>query len=371
MPLNDPNAPQSVVRQPRLRVFVNGLIQPNAATASVNNNNHYQADRFSVDFALPLGSDNSWWDSQATLLTDVQIGFVDPGSGAVQQWTSLIVGEADRIDFDQETGALHLDGRDLSAQMIEAKTQDTFQNKTSSEVVQIIAARHGLTAQVTTTTTPIGRYYDIDHDHVTTHHYSRATTEWDLLTGLARREGFDLFMNGATLCFQPATSSTADPFVVQWTPQSALAPRSNVQRLRMSRSMLLAKDVVVALSSWRSADGRGFTVYSPHNGASLLKSGKALLYTFQRPNLTEQAAQSLADQYRTEISKHERTITFKMPGITPLTPRDILLLQGTGTSFDQIYYIESIERRIDFVGGFSASVQAKNQSPQTQAQASS
>ena len=58
----------------------------------------------------------------------------------------------------------------------------------------------------------------------------------------------------------------------------------------------------------------------------------------------------------------------KSPGEIALTPRDMVKLQGTGTSFDQTYYIASIDRSISFDEGFRQTMRLKNTSPRSQTQ---
>jgi hypothetical protein len=52
-------------------------------------------------------------------------------------------------------------------------------------------------------------------------------------------------------------------------------------------------------------------------------------------------------------------------GSEPLTS---LRLEGTGTSFDQIYYPESVTRSLFCHDGFKQEVRAKNSSPRSQVQ---
>ena len=98
---------------------------------------------------------------------------------------------------------VEIDGRDLTARLLDARTQETFSNQTASQIAETLAARHGLTPNVTATQTLAGRYYAADHDRLTLGQFSRATTEWDLLTFLAAREGFEAYVSGQTLTFAP------------------------------------------------------------------------------------------------------------------------------------------------------------------------
>ena len=317
MSINNPQA-SAAVNVPRLQILNNGSPIPGALEFTVNNNNYYQADTFSAQFALRADPayNASWWGLQQTLLLDLQ-GSIDDGNS----WTSLILGQTDRIVLDPVAGVVKVTGRDLTSQFIDTKTRNTYQNQTSSQVVQALVAQlpsQGLTpmtADVTPTTTLIGRYYAADHVRVTNNQFGYAVSEWDLMCGLAEKEGFDIWVTGTTLHFHPSVDpSGADPYSIVWSEN----PRwSNVETLSMERSLVLATDVVVAVQSWSSENAKGFTVYDPNFLASgRVAQGKAQLFTIVRPNLTQQQALALAQQARLDISRHERLLTLTCPGIS-------------------------------------------------------
>ncbi len=162
--------------------------------------------RIGFGASVALGVDEwagaSFWASEPDILLDVQFS-LDGGASFV----SLVQGAVDSVSIDPALGLVHLDGRDLTAALIETRTRETFANRTSSEIASILAERHSLTPRVSPTTTPVGRYYQSEHDRITLDQFSHATTEWDLLVFLARQEGFDVFVQGQTLCFQPATQA--------------------------------------------------------------------------------------------------------------------------------------------------------------------
>lgn len=366
--INDPFGPQDATRAPRLRVLWNNKAIPGVVSLSVTTNNYYQCDTFNLSVAASAG-DPGWWDINPPMILDIQIG-IDGGA-----WQSLLIGEVDHQQFHIQTGLLELSGRDLSARFIEAKTQEAFVNQTASQVAVTLAARHGLASSVTATNTLIGRYYEQDHSHLTMGQFSRTTTEWDLLTTLARFEGFDVFMLGTVLHFQAPPLETAEPYVLNYTPPGPVQ-RLNGTSLNLERSLTLAKDVQVDVRSWSSRQGRAFTKTARAIGgkaaaASGGSSGKPTTtqkYVFVRPNLNEDQAQKLANQMARDITLHERVVAAEMPGELTLTPRNMVKLQGTGTSFDQTYFIASITRSLSFSEGFRQSMRLKNSSPRTQTQ---
>jgi len=56
-----------------------------------------------------------------------------------------------------------------------------------------------------------------------------------------------------------------------------------------------------------------------------------------------------------------------MPGELSLNARSTVLLAGTGTQFDQLYFVDTIDRMISYDGGFTQHVRAKNALPLSQA----
>lgn len=348
----------AAVRHPRLQLLANGVPLAGVRSAEIESNNHYAADRFSL--TVVLGVDQLWtadyWSSQAAITLDVQIGFVPDGAPeAAASWTSLVQGPVDTLEIDFPARLVRVQGRDLSAAMMAAHTQETFTNRTSSEIATLIAQRHNLTAQVTATDTMVGRYYELEHDRITLNQFSRTATEWDLLVFLAQQEGFDLFVQGTTLYFQPANvkSSSADLVL---RPVATAAGPANVMGLRMERTLALAGDLEVTVRSWNSKQQNAFSQTATGRSGS----GSGQSYVLVRPNLLPDEAMKLAQNWLATLAQQERVISVMMPGELELTPRSIVALEGTGTAFDQVYFVDSIERQLRFDSGFVQHVRAKN-----------
>jgi phage protein D len=347
----------STWRAPRLRLLVNGTSLLGAVEADVLSNNHYAADRFSavVTLGIDLWADAAYWASQTDILVDVQFS-LDGGATFI----SLIQGLVDTVAIDVLTSTLRIEGRDLTAAMIENRTQETFANRTSSEIATIFAGRHNLTPIVTLTTMPVGRYYQNEHDRIALNQFSRSMTEWDLLIFLAGQEGFDVFVNGTSLYFQPTAGSAAIPYTV--TP-------GQLQDLRLERSLTLARDIVVTVKSWNSRQQNAYTQTVRASGQAGSGTGGAgresppQHYVFVRPNLTMNDALKLAQQKAAELAQHERVWEATMPGDLALDPRSMIQLVGTATDFDQTYFIDMIDRHLSMEHGFVQRIRAKNSSP--------
>ena len=358
----DGAASGGTVRAPRLRLLVGGVVVQGVTEAFVAANNHYAADRFTISIAL--GADPvataSFWGGQDFFLIDLQAGFAPATSplGATA-WVSLIQGAVDSVQIDALRQTVFLQGRDLTAVFIESRIQQSFANQTASDIATTLAANHNLQAVVTPTTTPVGRYYNNEHDRITLDQFSRATTKWNLLVWLAEREGFDVFVQGTTLYFQPPTQTSLPALTLSANPDSAGG--ANAIDIVMERALTLAGDIAVTVKSWSSRQGSAFTQTVTASGVSGLASqgARPQSYVFVRPNPPPDEAPRYATAKAQELTLHERVVIARLPGELMLTPRDMIAITGTGTAFDQLYYIDTIERDIRFDGGFTERIRAK------------
>jgi hypothetical protein len=75
--------------------------------------------------------------------------------------------------------------------------------------------------------------------------------------------------------------------------------------------------------------------------------------------MTSDAAQGLANRIVALMAQQGRVIIIEMPGDLTTTPRDSLAIADTGTDFDGLYMITSVERRMSFEHGFSQTIEAR------------
>ncbi len=362
MPSNDLGTARGVF----LELALNGTYVAGVLEAEVCTSDHQAAGWFRV--VIALGADPVITPAVLASMTQataqILVGLGLPGlPAAAATWQSLMTGTVDGITFDMTDGTAHLTGRDFTGLFIDALSAETFSNNTSSEIAQTLALRHGLTPIVTATTTPTGRYYQDGHNLSSLHRSSKTVTEWDLLSGLAELEGFDVFVQDSSLFFSPPAAAGL-PTVWQWMPGGAAA--STMTTLQMERNLALAQDIVVTVQSWNSRQAQMITqtVRSSALGATRASgtagSASATTYVLVRPNLTPQQAMTLATQTLSDLSRHERVITATMPGELDLAPRSLVLLQGTNTEFDQTYSVDEITRQVSAGNGFVQTVRAVN-----------
>ncbi len=359
----------AALRQPIVEVRLDG--QPLSGVQSVKtiNSAHYAADSFIVELALqgqPATADWAAWGGP-NRLSEIEIlyGLADPATGQTLSLQSAVIGPVDKVEVEQPVNRVVLSGRDYSALLIDTQSFESFENQLASDVATTIANRHGLTPMVTPTKMPIGQLSPRDNA------YAAATvrqSEWDLLTRLARAEGYDVFVRGRSLFFQPPAGPTGAPFLLNWVPGPGPggAARSNALHLRMSRQLRLARDLSVTVLSHNSVSGMPVaqTVTSTLGGqaAGTAASAGPQQYVFDVPGLTQAQAAARAQKLATDFGQQERVIEIEMPGDPFLTIESPIVLSGTGTGWDQAYVIDRIDRALAFARGFTMHLTVKSRS---------
>jgi len=324
-------------RRAAANVLVNGVPLAGIESIAVSNNLYLGANRFAITAAITEDIADIW--SAVPLSIEVQIG-LDGG------WASFILGDADSIEIDPIRQDIQLAGRDLTARFLLSQTQQTFENQTSSEIASAIVTRHGLVPQVTATSTLVGRYFGTSRTRTAMYQNARATNDWDLLVWLAEIEGFDLWVDGSTLYFQPPSTSG---------PTLTICPADCIE-LSLHRSLDIAAGVSIQVKSWdcqtqQSVSQTLSSVNSPNSNISLV---------IVRPNLPPGDATLMAQQALAQMTAHERVISFTVPGDLTTAPRMTIELTSTGTDFDGTYQVAEIERCFSLREGFVQHVRARS-----------
>ncbi|MFO0906768.1 MAG: hypothetical protein U0835_00110 [Isosphaeraceae bacterium] len=358
--LNNPRSAPGLARSPRPVVRLNDAPLSGVVEVEVTNNAHFTADTYRVLLAVAgLPARN-----RPRLLVRIPgRQDIDRHLARRRDADAALVGQVDDVEWDPTGTRITLTGRDLSAALIDARTAEKFQNRTASQIAQELALRHGLDSAVQATETNAGTYYEIDHAEVT-----HEMTEWDLLAYLAEREGFDAWVAGTTLHFEPPPAEAGEPYVLLWSEPGDGTRASNATSLHLRRSQTLARDGVVTVRSWNQKQQAAFTVTArrPQAKKSQRRGGTSQTFSFVRPNLTRDQAQQFAEAKAEEITRHERVLSASLPGDNALTTRTTIRLVGTGTDWDQVYYPDAVTRRLSMQEGYRMEVRAKNHSVQDQ-----
>lgn len=326
------------------------------------NNSFFEADTFRISLAasaLPEAFRADYFGDTVDIPVEIFAGFPDdPDDYAAGDLDSMLYGKVDAVEYSLDQAVLVLTGRDLTAKLIDTKTDEKYPNQTSSNIVKSIAAAQGLTPKVTATSTLVGHYYEIDHVRLADNQ-----TLWDLICYLAQQEGFIAYVSGKELHFEAPPVSDADPYLFQWTAPAVAGepPEGNFTGLNLSRSLTVAKDITVKVRSFNSKLNTTFSATSKVSHAK--SSSTSITYVYNIPGLTFAQAQARAKNIVSELAKHERKATVTGPADNLLSITDMVKIDGTGTAWDQTYFVEAISRSLSFSEGYRWSVSLKNMSP--------
>ena len=324
------------IRVPSVAVSANGLPVDGVLDLEVSKNSYLGADRYKLSVATGLSGLDVW--TATTIEVSISLGLDG-------RWTSFITGPVDRVSVDVGNKLIHVEGRDSTARFLDARTQETFENQTASDIVRSLASRQGLEANVTPTTTLVGREFEGDHSRTTLDQYSGDTTDWDLLVRLASSEGYDVWIEGNVLNFCPPIPDYNPIFITS----------GDCRSLHLERSLSLSDGLQISVKSWdcRAQTAVSQVARSSNTGVT------SRTYVVIRPNLSQEAASLLATRLLGEMSKNARVIRLERPGTLFSRPRQSLVLAGTATDFDGTYVVTSVETHLSYIHGFTETIEAK------------
>lgn len=365
MDINNP-AIESSARHVSGRCLLNGTEVP-FVSFSVESNAFRGAGTFDLTLAIsalpPAMQMLNWWALQMTIRVELFITIITQ-AGIDEK--KHITGNIDTWSYQPARFEITAEGRDFTALLIDAKTTgESFKNHTSSQIATLLAKRHGLKPQVTTTTQRIGEFYQIDNAHLT-----GEQTEWDLLSTLAGIENFSVYVMGDCLYFHPLSDPrNARHYVIRWQPPGVMAfPQCNLSDdLSFSRALTISRGVTVEVLSWNAKrKNRQFVATYPDSSKGTSPGqakAKTQVYRVIRNGLSPDAASALAQSIYRQIVQHELSFSGSTAGDNLLTPRTLVRIEGTQSPFDQSYWCDRVRRTLCWDNGYTMHLSGKNHSP--------
>lgn len=334
----------------KLRHIQASLIAEGAAcpvlTCEVSQTRAQNSDSFSASLSItacPPGRQADYWSSVGEV--DIQIR-ASIGAGAHTIFEGLL--DAVDIDFAQHT--VRLRGRDKSKRPIENKRNESWKNRTASEIVQQIAGEHGLQPVIDSLSDRYGKVYENDFVAI-----SDQLSDWTLLQHIADREGKVVYVRGGKLYFKEIDDATFGAITVHYSPPTPASHASgNFIQLACTRNVQAGKSTDVEVKSWNSKEKKAVAAKRSRSGTGPGQNK----HLYRHEGLTQAQADKMADKRLREAVRHEMQVRIDMPGEPHVTPEHRLILTGTGTAFDQAYFIDSVRHAIG--DGYRMSISAKN-----------
>lgn len=348
-----------LLSKPRAIVLING-ISVLFQSLEVMTTTFYMSDTYNI--VIPLSEQPSIFNenylfSTSSLSVKIYMGFpINPDAFSTSDLDLMIVGDCDNLDYDPIQRIVTISGRDLTSRFIDTKTYEKYSNKTPSEIAIILAKKYGLNPIVTPTKEAAGIFFTYQNTLMT-----RETTEWDLLCFLAQQEDFVVYVEQNNLIFKPRSSVSSVPYVLNFQKASLTnaSPVFRGMNLKFSRSMTLAKDVVVKVRvPYNPQTGNAFTVKATSRNKVSLSEGLQV-FTYTIPGLSKSQALAKAQQLARDITIHEIKLSAELPGDNILKKDSIIKVAGVDNSIDQTYYADQVTRTMNAFD-YRMQISAKN-----------
>jgi phage protein D len=346
----------TTVRTPRINACLNDVTVDSVMRLDVNLSGSCKSSRFELTVStlglrLPL-----WLLQLPTTPVTVSISVSDDDNNTN---SSILQGLADSVAYDPINQVARIEGRDYSAVLVSSSYQGSYCNQTSSEIASQIAIRHGFTPIITVTSKLVGSYQCDGYNQVLLNAHSHVLTEWDLLSDLATKEGFELFVTGTNLVFAPLASLQVNYITL------AL---SDIKSIRLHQECSLSGQNTVTVKSWNSWLGQalcyadGQTTDQSVTNPLALNCDAGIEIALVKPNLSSQGVQQIAQNYAARLQQQSTSVEIVIPGEVSLQPFDIVSITGIGDGFESDYLVRSVRRQfsptagfVDFIRGVPAS----------------
>lgn len=338
------------VRAPRAYVQTDaGLFTP--LECDVTDNQHQNADKFSAKIALddPAGLDETYWANTAPINVTV-MATNDVNSGG---FTQLFVGIVDKVDIDFNDRTVHISGCDKTANLIDGKTNEKWQNQQPQGIISDLAGRVGLGVNFQGQQTDKGGLqYNQDYNRI-----SELDSYWNVIVRLARQMGCIAYVKQNTLNIQPIDFAGGGTYTIQYqAPTPGGYAQGNFLKFTAARDLNLAKPITVNHKSWQHKQGQAIESEFQLDGSG----DTPLNHDLRAPNLTKKQQDSLAQSRVNDVASHERTVSIETVGDVTISSQMMLVVTGTNTGFDQSYIISDIVHKFSWSGGYTMSIQVRN-----------
>ncbi len=349
----------SSLRRPMSQVTCNGVVLPACLSWRVEQSIHFSADTFEVELAvaaLQPPYDLNWLLSQSEMVIEIRAGLssigqletADPQGALI----SLIKGPVDSLSFNPRTGVIALSGRDLSARFLDQRIDLGLRNRSASDVLTELAAKHGLQAKITAPSEPVGLFYNIDWNRL-----SGRRTEWDLICGLAQECDALVFMTGETLVFTPKPrASDAQTFPVAYGSSSDLGQGVSVLDLTFQKSIRYGAGGTVEVASWNARRKQAYRSLSTYGAPGAAASS----YRLTTPGLTQDQVAQFAATVARGLAEQAASLNIRLPADLALDPRGLIALTGVNPFVDGLYQCAATSWSLSREEGFLMTLDARS-----------
>jgi len=260
---------------------------------------------------------------------------------------TLFTGEVDEAEFDFIGRVIRVNGRDKSAKLHENKTSEKWLNKQTTDIVQDLIGRVGLSGNIAASGIQAGKQLQQDYvklsDNVSYAYVIHKLAELDNARWWVDPNGnFNYVPIG-----QPQGIYSI------MINQDAQPISSDCIELRIRRNIQAGKTISTTVKSWHPKKMQVFQYQSNVEG-----NGGPVNYNYHIPNLLQDHVTKHAQSLANEKARHELTVSATVVGDPSVQAGMGLQLSGSNF-FDQVFDIDTVTH--DFgMGGHLTHITARS-----------
>ncbi len=242
----------------------------------------------------------------------------------------LVTGEWDAWRIGYGETIVQMSGRDSSISLHERKSSEKFNNQKRSEIVNTIAQRNGLQAQVAQANLMAGKLFQIDWAKLTD-----GVSDAAILHKLAELSGARWWVKNGTLYFKGKGDITSS-YIVRYQAGDPGPSSGDFLSLHLGINCQAGKTISVNVKSWHQKKKQTISSTKTVKG----HIGKTLTYNYRSPGLEQDHADDLAMNKANEAARHEIELQLNLVGDPSI---DVGMgLQLIGTAFAQTYEMDHV-----------------------------
>ena len=266
----------------------------------------------------------------------------------------LIEGEVTGLDaeIDAGTNVTIVRGYDHSHRLFRGNTTTSYQNVTVSEVASKVAKRAGLVTGTIDPTSPA-------LDHISQPNQN----DWDFLTGLARRVGFEVAVSDAKFHFRKPLNASTAPVAADLSQENPLQLLMGSSLIRLRSSITSAGQVAqVQARGWDPLNKKAVVGNAPANSVSAQVgiTPKKLASLFPSPSFVASSvpmtSSAEVDNYAKAIAEEVASSFAELEGVARGNPKlkagSAVNVSLVGKPFDGKYVLSNSRHVYDRHEGY-------------------
>lgn len=307
-------------------------------SGSVTMNASRESSSFSVNFPMSLGE--SILASADSLDATIFVQGVG-GSG------TLLTGELDNGSFDYVSRQIHVSGRCKSSALHATKTSEKWINRTAGEIIEELAQRAGLQAQVSITGSKAGRKWGDDFVKLT-----GGVSIAAAIHKLTEQIGARWWVDPNGMLNVASYDDQRGVFTIFYQPQIIGPARSDALRLSITRNYQAGKTIDVTVKSWNQKKKKAY-----EGKKSVSGSGGTSKFEYEIAGLEQDQADEFAEARAKEHASHELMLSAHCIGDPSCVPG--MGLQLIGTPFAQTFTINTVTHNFGY-DGYTMDIEASS-----------